>query len=148
MTHICIRPRKSLSDFNNISDLKQMKTNAIKRGDMEYSKLIQKRIYEILFQQSKDIDKRFEAIIIAYEFVLEDQKQKKTRATRTRNKWVKDGTIKTASDLIKKKTSLGFEILKNINELRLSIEQFVIDFGSHFDKELVVLATSKLANCM
>lgn len=146
MSHKFIRPKKTLSEFNNISDLDQMKKNSIKKGDLEYAKLIQKRIHEILLEGSFDIDSRFEAIIIAYEKILEDQKQKKTRATRTRNKWVKDGTVKTASDLIRKKSSLGFEILKNINELRLSIEQFVIDFASHFDKDLVLLAKAKLAN--
>lgn len=145
MTQTIIRPKKPLSAFDNVPDLQQMRLNAIKRNDHDYAVQIENRIAEINKETSLDIDNSFLSLIIAYEKILEEKKDKKTRANRTRNKWAKDGTIKTVCDLVKKKSSMGFSILQGVKELRYSLEQFVIDYSMHFDKEIVMIAKSKLA---
>jgi len=146
MTHTIIRPKKSLSAFDNVPDLQQMRVNAIKHNDHVYATQIDDRIAEINKATLPYMDIIFLSLINAYEEILEKKKNKKTRANRTRNKWEKDGTVKTVSDLVKKKSSMGFAILRSVRELRYSIEQFVIDYSMHFDRQTVLIAKSKLAS--
>jgi len=144
MKMIIARPLKSISTFSNIEQLKQVRINAIKRGDLEFARMAQVRVWEILTERAQTIDEKFLSIVQIYEDFLWEKNRKNTKATRTRTKWIKDGTIKTASDIVRKNKSMGFDILLEFEKLKYSIEQFVIDNAFMFEAKIVAIARRKL----
>ena len=83
--------------------------------------------------------------IYAFEVLLEEERGKTIRLSRTRQEIQRDGEVKTVMDLTLKATpSDGFRMLKDRGILELSFEALVFARAEHFPSNVVGAARSRL----
>lgn len=91
------------------------------------------------------IDHEFWSMVMAFEYVLTEERGRTTRLGRTRPKALKVGVVKTLEDWAKnKKVTDGFEMLKEREILDLSGEAIVIRHPDEFAPEVVEAAKRRL----
>lgn len=132
---------------NNVERLKTIVENAKRSGNQGYADRAQKRIWELRAVGKTELDKRFNAVLAAYESMLTEKNERTTRATYTirkiRNKGVKQTVIDWA---LSEKPTEGFSFLIQQGHWKMTAEYLVVSMPDEFPTEVVASARKKLVD--
>jgi hypothetical protein len=103
-------PKKPLSEYSNIEDLKQIQKNALSKNEIEYAAAVDIRIKEIIDAEFGILGDRFFKSVNAHEANLYKKHNKNVRANLIRRMVKGHGIFETINRLVsnKKKLSQGF----------------------------------------
>lgn len=139
-------PKKPLSEYFNIEELKQIQRNALSKGATEYAEAVENRIREINDAEFGVLGTRFFKSIEIHEANLLKKHGKSVRANFIRRMVKENGIFETINRLVsnKNRPTQGFEEMVGSGDAENTLEQIVIDHPELFPEEIVLAAKSKL----
>jgi len=141
-----IIPKKPLSDYTDLGELRRIRVNALNAGAHEYAELVQQRIWELFGTGSDSLDEAFLRTLATYESLLFDKHQKNVKAQYIRRMLAKHGTIESLKRAVmsKGKLSSGFITLIQAGHADLTAESLVIKNADKFEPNVVQRAKEKI----
>ena len=139
-------PKKPLSEYFNIEDLKQIQKNAVSKGASEYSEAVERRIKEIMDAEFGILGERFFRTVAIHEENLYQKHNKNVKANLIRRMVKEHGIFETINRLVsnKKNLSQGFSEMVQAGDENDTLEQIVLDHPELFPEETVKSAKIKL----
>ena len=139
-------PKKLLSDYFNIEELKQIQRNALSKGALDYAQKVDGRIREIMDAEFGVLGERFYKSVDAHEANLFKKHNKNVRATLIRRMVKEHGIYETINRLVSKRDRItqGFSEMIGSGKPEDTLEQIVLDHPELFSLETVRAAKEKL----
>jgi len=139
-------PKKTLSEYFNIEDLKQIQRNALSKKEIDYAEAVELRIKEIIDAEFGILGDRFFKSLDAHEANLYEKHNKNVRANFIRRMVKNHGIFETINRLVsnKKKLSQGFSEMVDSGDGENTLEKIVLDYPDLFPEETVTAAKEKL----
>lgn len=138
-------PKKAPELETDTEKLRKIMVNAYRCGDTEYAERAKLRVWELHKVGSTELEQRFGEVIAAYETLLTERNDRKTRATRTwqkvRNKGVKQAIIEWVTS---KQERQGFIDLVEAGYGDYTIEALVVSMPQEFDEHVLRAADKRL----
>jgi hypothetical protein len=136
---------KTIAEYSDPVALRQLMANAKRLGrEKEYWEAFS-RLCVLSGREDRDsLVREFHSTLTAYEELLSEKNQKKTLASRTRQKLARKGVVQCLEDWASQKTSDGLELLVANGLFHLTAEYLVVKYAERFSTEAVSAAQSKL----
>jgi hypothetical protein len=142
--------QKLIDKLVSVDECRNFITNALERGKPEYVQPTRIRMLEILagmHSESNVVEQDCLKAIYAYEMVLSDKNQKKTRASRTWQAVKKHGVIMAVQSFVERsRDSSGFALLKSLGLTDYSFENIVLKYPDYFSVAAYQCASDKVNN--
>ncbi len=139
---------KLIERLASVDDCKNFINNALENGKPEYVQPTRIRMLEILagmHSHSNVVEQECLKAIYAYEMVLSDKNQKKTRASRTWQAVKKHGVIMAVQSFVEKsQDSSGFALLKSLGLIEYSFENIILKYPDYFSVVAFQSASEKV----
>lgn len=142
------RALKAIESSSDPKGLRQIATNARKRGELTVARAADIRLYEILpSEKPGSFEYDVWRSIYALEGTLTNERGKTTRLGRTRQKIARVGELQTVNDLIvgTKKPSEGFTMLIERGMPELTFEAVALRHPDRFNRITLDAASRRLA---
>lgn len=141
-------------------DISKIKTPAEAENLMKNARRLGRDdIYQLAFARKCELEgaarddpndplvRDFWITVSAYEQLLSDKNGRRTAAARTRQKVQRDGVLRTVESWAKKREpTMGFELLTNAGQWKLTGEYLILQHASRFSADDVRAAKKRLSD--
>lgn len=135
-----------IANCNEPKQLRQIATNAHRKGEEPVRRTAMLRLYEVQPSEAPGtLEYDVWQSIYALEGELSHERGKTTRLSRTRQKIARDGEDGTVADLVLGKVSDGFRMLVGRDMPKLTFEAVALRHPDRFSSQVIQAARSRLS---
>lgn len=125
--------------------VRRIASHARRLGDAEYEQRALEHLWKLYGVGDTEIERRFKKTLGIYDDLLSEKNDRRTAATRTRQKLKATSVKQSLIDwALSKSTETSFKLFEAANLKRQSGEQIILDFPNEFEAHVVSAARDRI----